>query len=112
MDWSNPLDSVHSSHEIIVAIYIDDITIFGKATSLRHDLKESIKKEFAFSDLGPLNWLLGIQIQWQPDQQSVTLSQRAYIDQLLVKFHVWIPTNAWILQKVILILLIPRLTAK
>jgi hypothetical protein len=47
-------------------------------------LKEALKKEFNLSELGPLNWVLGIQIEWH--QNSVTLSQQAYVDQLLVKF--------------------------
>jgi len=82
----DPCVLVHTSHEIIIAIYVDDITIFGRATTLRYDFKESLKREFAFSDLGSLSWLLGIQIQWQSSLLSVTLLQRAYIDQLLVKF--------------------------
>ena len=74
---------VHKSHEIIIAIYVDDITIFG-SSPFRHTLKGSLQNEFDLSDLGSLNWLLGIQIEW--GQKSVTLSQQAYIDQLLVKF--------------------------
>jgi hypothetical protein len=62
---------------------VDDLTIFG-ASPVRHTLKEALKKEFELTDLGCLNWLLGIRIEWL--QNSVTLSQQAYIDQLLSKY--------------------------
>jgi len=79
----DPCVLVHKTHEIIIAIYVDGITIFG-SSPFRHTLKGSLQNEFDLSDLGSLNWLLGIQIEW--GQKSVTLSQQAYIDQLLVKF--------------------------
>jgi hypothetical protein len=79
----DPCVMIHSSLQIIIAIYVDDISIFG-ADPGRNELKEALKKEFNLSELGPLNWLLGIQIEWH--QNSVTLSQQAYVDQLLVKF--------------------------
>jgi len=60
--------------------------IAGPNTTQREYLKKSLKGEFKLSDLGSLNWLLGIEVQWQGDNSSVTLSQQAYIDQLLVRF--------------------------
>ena len=69
----DPCVLVHITHQIIIA---DDITIFG-ASPFRHILKELLKKEFDLTDLGSLNWLLGIQIEW--GQKPVTLSQQAYI---------------------------------
>jgi hypothetical protein len=79
----DPCVLIHITHQIFIAIYVDDLTIFG-ASPVRHTLKEALKKEFELTDLGCLNWLLGIRIEWL--QNSVTLSQQAYIDQLLSKY--------------------------
>jgi len=79
----DPYVLVHKTHEIIIVIYVDDITIFG-SSPFRHTLKGSLLNKFDLSDLGSLNWLLEIQIEW--GQKSVTLFQQVYIDQLLVTF--------------------------
>ena len=63
---------------------MDDITLFGPPGSPRSALKIALKSEFQLTVLGTLNWLLGIQIKYHSD--SVTLSQRAYIDKLLSRF--------------------------
>jgi len=80
----DPCILIHKDYQLIVAIYIDDITLAGPDRPQRENLKKLLKQEFEFSDLGPLTWLLGIQVEWQED--SATLSQRTYIDQLLVRF--------------------------
>jgi len=82
----DPCILIHLEHKVIIAIYVDDITITEPNITQRENLKKSLKGEFKLSDLGSLNWLLGIEVQWQDDNSSVTLSQQAYIDQLLVRF--------------------------
>lgn len=80
----DPCVLIHVKLQVIMAIYVDDITLAGSNSYERKKLMESLKKEFNLSELGPLSWLLGIQIDWHTD--FVTLSQHAYIDQLLLKF--------------------------
>ena len=63
---------------------MDDIILFGPTRSARSALKIALKSEFQVTELGTLNWLLGIQIECHSD--SVTLSQQAYIDKLLSRF--------------------------
>jgi len=77
---------IHVDNQVIIAIYVDDITMAGPNTAKREDLNKLLLAEFKLSDLGPLNWLLGIQIQWRDDNNSVTLSQQTYIDQILLRF--------------------------
>jgi len=62
---------IHSCLQIIIALYIYNISIFV-ADSGRNELKETLKKVFNLGELGSLNCLLCIQIQWQ--QNSVTNS--------------------------------------
>jgi hypothetical protein len=38
-------------------------------------------------DLGPVNWLLGIQIMCNHEMQTISLSQEAYIKSILVRFE-------------------------
>jgi len=60
--------------QLVVAIYVDDLTLCGPDGPDRENFKTSLKKEFELSDLGPLNWLLGLQIEWPQDDSSVTIS--------------------------------------
>jgi len=80
----DPSVLINLQDQIFIAIYVDDITLFGPPGSARSALKIALKSEFRMSELGTLNWLLGIQIEYHSD--SVTLSQRAYIDKLLSRF--------------------------
>ena len=83
----DPCVLIYIEHKVIIAIYVDDITITRPNTTQREYLKKSLKGEFKLNDLGSLNWLSGIQVQWQDDASSVTLLQQAYIDQLLIRFR-------------------------
>ena len=65
---------------------MDDITLFGPPESARSALKIALKSEFQLTELGTLNWLLGIQIEYHSD--SIRLSQRAYIEKLLSGFGI------------------------
>jgi len=76
----DPCVLINFLDQIFIAIYVDDITLFGPPGSARSALKIALKSEFQLTELGPRNWLLGIQIEYHSD--SVTLSQRAYIDKL------------------------------
>jgi len=85
--YFDPCVLIHVDNQVIIAIYVDDITIAGPNTAKREDLKKLLQAAFQLSDLGPLDWLLGIQIQWRDDNNSVTLSQQTYIDQILLRFQ-------------------------
>jgi len=71
--YFNPYVLIHVDNQVIIAIYIDNITMVGPNTAKREELKKVLQAEFQLSDLGPLNWLLGIQIEWR-DNNSATLS--------------------------------------
>ena len=38
-------------------------------------------------DLGPISWLLGIQVTRNQESQTITLSQKSYIDSILAWFN-------------------------
>jgi hypothetical protein len=54
---------IHSgTHIIILAIHVNNCTITGSSTTLLCDIKSKIKAKYEFTDLGAINWLLGIKI--------------------------------------------------
>jgi hypothetical protein len=68
-----------------IAVYVDDITIYGPANSTMDSIKRALKSEFQVTDLGDVHWLLGIQIEI--DNLAISLSQTAYIDTVLSRFQ-------------------------
>ena len=47
---------------VILAIHVDDCTITGTSQSLLDTNKALINARYAMTDLGPISWLLGIQV--------------------------------------------------
>ena len=62
----DPCVLVHDSGDFFIAIYVDDLTLFGPSDSLMDKLVAVLKSEFKVNDLGPVHWLLGIQIEMTP----------------------------------------------
>jgi len=77
----DPCVLVHKSGDRFLAIYVDNITLFGKTGELKEHTINVLKTEFKVNDMGELNWLLGIQITFTND--GITLSQTTFIDKIL-----------------------------
>lgn len=80
----DPCVLAHESGNLFLAIYVDDITVFGDKGPLLDQTIELLKTEFKVNDLGDINWLLGIQIDMTPE--GIKLSQGAFIDKILQRF--------------------------
>ena len=81
----DPCVLLHDSGSFFLAMYVDDITLFGSNDNpLMDDVKKILKREFKVTDLGNLHWILGIKIDFTPS--GITLSQRAYIEKILSRF--------------------------
>lgn len=79
---------IHSDGNIIImAIHVDDCTITGNNKQLLQDYKEKIKSKYSLTDLGPVNWLLGIKITRNLEAKTIGLSQASYIDSILTRFN-------------------------
>jgi hypothetical protein len=65
---------------------VDDITLFGQPGSLLDSTIALLKSEFKVNDMGPIHWLLGIQIDFT--KTGITLTQASYIDKILDRFSV------------------------
>jgi len=67
--------------DLTLALYVDDITLFGATAELKEQTINELNTEFKVNDMGELNWLLGIQITFTDG--GITLSWTTFIDQIL-----------------------------
>jgi hypothetical protein len=69
----------------IVAAATDDFTIIGKTLAHVSCIKKQLNDHFELVDLGEINWLLGIRITRDRKNKTISLSQTAYIEQILAQ---------------------------
>ena len=62
------------------------MTLIAKTVALMKQLKAQISSKLQVEDNGPLHWLLGIEIQQNRNQRTITFSQKAYIDAIIKKY--------------------------
>jgi hypothetical protein len=74
-------------HITILAIHVDDTTITGSSTSLIREYQEAISRLFKVTLLGPVSWLLWIQITRDRKNRTLSLSQHAYAAAALDAFN-------------------------
>jgi hypothetical protein len=72
---------------LLLVVHIDDCTMTGSSAELIAIYKAKLHKWYALMDLGPVNWLLGIQITCNQEVQTISLSQKAYIKSILARFE-------------------------
>jgi len=71
---------------VIIPVFIDDMTIAAKSCQEIQRVKDDLKAHFKLRDLGSTSWLLGVEIKRDRSKQTLTLSQRQYILDLLNRF--------------------------
>ena len=80
-------DTNNTNNILFIAIYVDDLSLFGPKGPVMDNLKDLLKSEFKVTDLGDLHWLLGIRIEYR--NHDIALSQSAYIDTILKRFDLY-----------------------
>jgi hypothetical protein len=71
----------------IVAMATDEFTVISESTESANLLiQKQLTKRFKISDLGPINWLLGVSITHDVEAKTISLSQHAYIKQIITCF--------------------------
>lgn len=70
---------------LVVCIYVDDLIVTGDDENMVEEFKTVMKREFEMSDLGLLNYFLGMEIV--QNQEGIFLSQECYAKRLLEKFN-------------------------
>lgn len=70
---------------LIVCVYVDDMIYLGSSQKLIEEFKSSMTKEFEMTDLGKLQYFLGLEVIQAKD--GVFISQKKYAKDLLHRFH-------------------------
>jgi len=78
---------VHKGELTVVVVHVDDCTIITTTIRLIEELKAGLRKHFEVTDLGELHWMLGIEVKRDRSGRMVHLSQQAYIDAILRRYH-------------------------
>jgi hypothetical protein len=73
---------------IIALVYVDDVAIIGKRTSLFTSLKARFMKKWECRDLGECKEFLGMCISRDRKNRKIYLDQVGYLDKVLEKFNV------------------------
>uniref|UniRef100_A0ACD5Y6T1 Uncharacterized protein n=1 Tax=Avena sativa TaxID=4498 RepID=A0ACD5Y6T1_AVESA len=68
---------------LLVRVYVDDLIITGTSVSGINQFKDQMKRMFSMSDLGLLNYYLGIQVSQTSD--GISICQSSYAEKLLEK---------------------------
>jgi Reverse transcriptase (RNA-dependent DNA polymerase) len=71
----------------VVAVHVDDCTIAASSMRLVDEFKAGLRKHVEVTDLGPLHWMLGLQIKRDREARTIHISQHAYIDSILQRFN-------------------------
>ncbi|GKC95224.1 ribonuclease H-like domain-containing protein [Tanacetum coccineum] len=82
-------DYAHPDYGTYIAyllLYVDDIVLTASSQSLLHRIITSLHQEFSMTDLGSLNYLLGIFVTRDPS--GIFLSQKKYVVEILKRSHI------------------------
>lgn len=73
--------------KVIIPVYVDDLTIACKHTPTLIRVKEQLASRFQMRDLGPISYILGIEVIRDCPNRRLYLSQRKYIQDVLARFN-------------------------
>ena len=78
---------VSGSKFILLSLYVNDILLASSDLGLLHETKKFLSKNFEMKDMGEANYVIGIAIFWDRSRGLLGLSQKAYIERVLVRFN-------------------------
>ena len=65
--------------KVIIPAYVDDLTIACNNTPTLTRIKEQLSSRYKMHDLGPIKYILGIEVIWDQANRKMFLSQRKHI---------------------------------
>ena len=73
---------------LVISTFVDDIKIIApKRSGHISRVKAELVAAFSMVDMGPISFYLGLKVQRDRKNHTIKLSQPAYIDKVLSKFH-------------------------
>ncbi|XP_071718345.1 uncharacterized mitochondrial protein AtMg00810-like [Rutidosis leptorrhynchoides] len=79
-------NTIPGTHTAYLLLYVDDIVLTASSTGLLQQIISSLPKEFAMTDLGPLNYLFGIHAT--RTATGMFLSQRQYATEIIERAEI------------------------
>jgi hypothetical protein len=70
---------------LILVLYVYDLLITNNSSSAIVAVKDIMHDKFAMTDMGPLHFFLGLEIN--QNYSRINLSHTKYVMDLLVRFH-------------------------
>jgi hypothetical protein len=71
---------------VILAMWVDDLILFGKSRVEVDKMKDQLRSEFEMKDLGPLRYFVGILVQRDRERRTLRIDQSGYVDMILQRF--------------------------
>ena len=71
---------------MIVLVHVDDCTIVATSVTLIEIFKITITKHIEITDLGELQWILGIEVHHERENKKILLLQCAYLNSILHRY--------------------------
>ena len=71
---------------LILGVHVDDCAMTGSSPKLIAAYRQKLNERYVLTDLGPVSWLLGIQITRNRAARTISLSQAAYIKTIIARF--------------------------
>ena len=84
--YSDPCVYVNKEKGIILAMWVDDLIIFGKDLNSVNDLKAQLSEEYEMKYMGELKYFLGIQVHRDRERKIIHISQPGYYRIILERF--------------------------
>ena len=78
---------VSQNHNLILALYVDDIVLFARDMQTIQWMKDVLNKNFNMKDLGPISTVLGIRIQRDRVRKTLRADQSHYVREILKEFR-------------------------
>jgi len=73
-------------HMLVLAVHINNCVMTGSSPKLITVYKGKLHKRYALTDLGPVSWLLSIQVTHDHKTWAISLLQEAYIKTIITHF--------------------------
>jgi hypothetical protein len=80
--------------KIIIPVHVDDLVIASKSRKAIDDFKKELAKHFKIRDQGPTSFILGIKLERDRPRKTISISQPAYIQDLLDSYAKYNVFNA------------------
>jgi hypothetical protein len=72
---------------LIIALWVDDLLIFGKNVSNIGGIKQQLRDKFEMKDLGELQYFLGMKVQRDRTQKLLHIDQAGYTNSVVERFN-------------------------